>query len=247
MAGLPGLAPAITRGEAIAIAERRRRRGAILGLGGPSLVSAELVSWPVARVDLKYHGGLLGRTVRNASFLLDAVHGGLVRIHRGFSIRPGFSEVIGLPADAVRVLHLLPLTGATPAEVEALSVLPREAVTAALGALQERRMVTEAGRAGQAKIFIPLLSKRLPGVGTLRGDCDLPFGQGAGRSLGVKVTEGQIREVLKGLEPTAEVVSFCIFSYPLYELVFSDGGRERRIYLDAITGKEAAGARPSKK
>jgi len=243
-AGLPGPAPAITREEAIAIAEKRRRRGAILGLGKNRLVSAELVSWPVARVEVKYHGGLLGRTVRNASFLLDAVHGGLVRIHRGFSIRPGFSEVIGLPADAVRVLCLLPLTGATPAEMEVLASLPREAITAALGALQERRLATEAGRAGQAKIFIPLLSKRLPAVGTLKGDCDLPLRPGTGPSMDVRVAEGQIREVLKGLEPTAEVISFCLFSYPLYELVFSEGGREKRIYLDAVTGKEAAGARP---
>ena len=246
-AGLPGPAPAITREEAIAIAEKRRRRGAILGLGKNRLVSTELVTWPVAQVEVKFYGGLLGRTVRNASFLLDAVHGGLVRVHRGFSIRPGFSEVIGLPADAIRVLHLLPLTGATPAEVEVLSALPREAVTTALGALQERRMVTEAGRAGQAKIFIPLLSKRLPAVGTLKGDCDLPLRPGTGPSLGVKVTEGQIREVLKGLEPTAEVISFCLFSYPLYEMVFSDGDREKRIFLDAVTGKEATGARPLKK
>jgi hypothetical protein len=204
----------------------------------------ELVTWPVARVEVKYHGGLFGRTVRHATFLLDAVHGGLCRIHRGFSIRAGFSEVIGLPADAIRVLHLLPLTGATPAEVELLSALPREAVTTALAALQERRMVTEAGRAGQARIFIPLLSKRLPAVGNLKGDCDLPLRPGTGPSLDVKVTEGQIRGVLKGIEPTAEVISFSLIGYPLYELVFSDGGREKRIYLDAITGKEAAGARP---
>ena len=246
-AGLPGPAPSITREEAIAIAEKRRRRGAILGLGKNRMVSTELVLWPVARVEVKYHGGLLGRTVRNSSFLLDAVNGGLAQVHRGFSIRPGFSEVIGLPADAVRVLHLLPLTGATPAEAEVLSALPRESVTAAMGALQERRLVTEAGRAGQARIFIPLLSKKLPAVRTLKGDCDLPFSPGTGPSLEVKVTEGQIREVLKGIEPTAEVITFSLFSYPLYELVFSDGGRERRIYLDAITGKEAAGARPWKK
>jgi hypothetical protein len=246
-AGLPGPVPVITRGEAIAIAGKRRGRGEILGLGKNRLVSAELVSWPVARVEVKYHGGLLGRSVRDASFLLDAVHGGLVRVRRGFSIRPGFSEVMGLPTDAIRVLHHLPLTGATPAELEALTSLPREAVTAALAALQERRLVTDAGRAGQARIFIPLLSKRLPAIGTLKGEWDLPLWPGTGSFLHVKVTEGQTREVLKGIEPTAEVVSFSLFSYPLYELVFSDGGRERRIYLDAVTGKEAAGARPGKK
>ena len=50
-----------------------------------------------------------------------------------------------------------------------------------------------------------------------------------------------MREVLKGIEPTAEVVSFSLFSYPLYELVFADGRRERRVYLDAVTGKEIGG------
>jgi Helicase HerA, central domain len=242
---LPGPAPAITREEAIAIAGKRRRRMAILGPGKNRLVSAELVAWPVARVTVKYRGGLLGRTVRTGFFLLDGVHGDLARVRRGISLRPGFSEVMGLPADAVRVLSRLPLTGATPAEAEVLSSLPREAVTAALAALQERRLVTEAGRAGQTKVFIPLLTKRLPSVTSLSGECDLALGQGSGQAVGVRVTEGQAREVLKGIEPTAEVVSFDLFTYPLWEIVFSDGGPERRIYLDAITGKEVPGARPA--
>jgi hypothetical protein len=229
----------------VVFAGKRRRRGAILGPGRGRLVSAELVAWPVARVQVRFHGGLLGRTVKTASFLLDAVHGDLVRVHRGFSLRPGFSEVMGLPSDAVRVLSRLPLAGATPAEAEVLSSLPREAVAAALSSLQERRIVTEAGRAGQARIFIPLLSKRLPALSTLKGTWDLDLRPASGQPLEVRVTEGQVREVLKGIEPTAEVVSFALSSYPLYELVFSDGGRERRVYLDAITGKEAAGARPA--
>jgi hypothetical protein len=242
---LPGPAPATTREEAIAIAGKRRRRRSFLGTGRNRLVSAELVAWPIARVTVKYRGGLLGRTVRTGSFLLDAVHGDLARVRRGFSFRPGFSEVMGLPADAVRVLSRLPLTGATPAEAESLSSLPREAVNAALAALQEKRLVTEAGRAGQAKVFIPLLSKRLPPVASLSGECDLAQGQGSGQPVGVRVTEGQAREVLKGIEPTAEVVSFTLFSYPLWEIIFSEGGPERRIYLDAITGKEVSGARPA--
>lgn len=237
--GLPGPSPALTREEAVALAEKRRRRGALLGLGGKRLASAELVAWPLARVQVKFLGGLLGRTVRSTTFLLDAVHGDLVRIHRGFSIRPGFSEVMGLPSDAVRVLSRLPLSGATPAEAERLSDLPREAVTAALGALRERRLVTEAGRAGPAKILIPLLSKSLPSVSGLKAGGDPALGQTTGQLLEARVTEGQVREVLKGIEPTAEVVSFSLFSYPLYELTFADGGRERRIYLDAVTGKEA--------
>jgi hypothetical protein len=244
---LPGPAPAITRDQAIAIAGKRRRRGALLGAGKARLVSAEPVGWPIALVGVKYRGGLLGRTVRSASFLLDAVRGDLARVHRGLSLGPGFSEVIGLPADAVRVLSRLPLAGATPAEMELLAGLPREAVTAALGALRERRIVTEAGRAGQARVFIPLLSKRLPAVSGLKGSWDLDATQGSGRTLEARVTEGQVREVLKGIEPTAELVSFTLFSYPLYELVFADGGRERRVYLDAVTGKEVSTPGPERK
>lgn len=246
-ATLPGPSPTITREEAIAIAGKRRGRRAILGTGRPRLVSAEPVGWPIALVGLKYRGGILGRTVRNASFLIDAVHGQIAGVHRGLSFTPGFQEVIGLPADAVRVLSRLPLSGATPAEMELLTTLPREAVTAALGALRERRIVTEAGRAGQARIFIPLLSKRLPSVPGLKGTWDLAATQGSGRTLEARVTEGQVREVLKGIEPTAEVVSFALFSYPLYELVFADGGRERRVYLDAVTGKEVSTRGPEGK
>jgi hypothetical protein len=244
-AGLPGLPPVITREEAVARAGKGRRRGPLLGKGGTRLVSAELVSWPVARVEVKYHGGLLGRTVRTSSFLLDAVHGDLARIRRGLSLRHGFAEVMGLPSDAVRVLSRLPLAGATPAELEVLASLPREAVTEALGALQERRLVTDAGRAGQARIYIPLLSRRLPSVPSLKGGSDPPRGQGSGQHIPARVTEGQVREVLKGMEPTAEVTSFSLFTYPLYELIFSDGVRERRIYLDAVTGKETSGTRPA--
>jgi hypothetical protein len=198
-------------------------------------------------VGVKYRGGLLGRTVRSASFLLDAVHGGLARVHRGLSFRAGFQEVIGLPTDAVRVLTRLPLSGATPAEMEVLTSLPREAVTGALVALRDRRIVTEAGRAGQARVFIPLLSKRLPSVSGLKGSWDLAASQGTGRSLEARVTEGQVREVLKGIEPTAEVVSFSLFSYPLYELVYAEGRRERRVYLDAVTGKEVSTPLPEGK
>jgi hypothetical protein len=246
-AGLPGPAPAITREMAIAIAGKRRGRRGILGGGKSRLVSAEPVGWPVALVGVKYRGGLLGRTVRSASFLLDAVHGGLAGVHRGLSFRAGFQEVIGLPTDAVRVLTRLPLSGATPAEMEVLTSLPREAVTVALGALRDRRIVTEAGRAGQARVFIPLLSKRLPSISGLKGSWDLAASQGTGRSLEARVTEGQVREVLKGIEPTAEVVSFSLFSYPLYELVYAEGRRERRVYLDAVTGKEVSTPLPEGK
>jgi hypothetical protein len=245
-AGLTGPAPAITREEAIAIASKRRRRGVFLGRKA-RLVSAEPVGWPIALVGLKYRGGLLGRAVRSASFLLDAVHGDLAGVHRGLSLRPGFSEVMGLPADAIRVLSRLPLAGATPAEMEVLTSLPREAVTAALRALRERRIVTEAGKVGQAEVFIPLLSKRLPAVSGLKGSWDLAATPGSGRTLEPRVTEAQAREVLKGMEPTAELVSFALFSYPLYELVFADGRRERRVYLDAVTGKEVSTPGPEGK
>ena len=246
-AGLRGPAPALSREEAIAIAGRRRGRGRILGLGKTRLVSAEPVGWPVALVGVKYRGGLLGRSVRSASFLLDAVHGGFAGVHRGLSLRPGFQEVIGLPADAVRVISRLPLAGATPAEMEVLASIPREAVAAALGALRERRIVTEAGKAGQATVFIPLLSKRLPPVTGLKGSWDLAATMGSGRTLEVRVTAGQVREILKGIEPTAELVSFTLYSYPLWELVFDEGGRERRVYLDAVTGKEVSTPAPEGK
>jgi hypothetical protein len=54
-----------------------------------------------------------------------------------------------------------------------------------------------------------------------------------------KVSEEDIRSILKGLEPTAEVVSWNVWYYPLYEIALSSVHGDRRLYLDGIGGKVA--------
>ncbi|HOB17162.1 MAG TPA: hypothetical protein PKK74_00490 [Candidatus Methanoculleus thermohydrogenotrophicum] len=53
-----------------------------------------------------------------------------------------------------------------------------------------------------------------------------------------KVTESSLRTILKGLEPTAEIVIFETIYYSIYEIRFTSEHGERLIVLDGISGKE---------
>ena len=57
-------------------------------------------------------------------------------------------------------------------------------------------------------------------------------------ALEAKVTEASLRTILKGLEPTAEIVGHETVYYPVYEVSFSSERGERSIVLDGISGKE---------
>ena len=53
-----------------------------------------------------------------------------------------------------------------------------------------------------------------------------------------KVTESSLRTILKGLEPTAEIVGFDTIYYPVYRIGFASENGERSIVLDGCTGRE---------
>jgi hypothetical protein len=56
--------------------------------------------------------------------------------------------------------------------------------------------------------------------------------------LEAKVMESSLRTILKGLEPTAEIVGLETIYYPVYEIWFASEHGERSIVLDGISGKE---------
>ena len=52
------------------------------------------------------------------------------------------------------------------------------------------------------------------------------------------VTKESLRTILKGLEPTAEIVGFETIHYPVYRIVLASDHAERSLLLDGRTGKE---------
>jgi hypothetical protein len=235
------LPPVIGREEALVIAQWQRKKK-VLGFGHEERIAdVELVLWPLVHIEVKYLAGVLKKTTKTTSFLIDGVSGGCADPGNGLKVRPCFNALLGLDEDAVRLLGVLTPAGATEAEMEASAKLTRAAVRKALRQLAERKLVTEAGTAGKAKIYVPLLPHKMPKLGLKRfNTVALTLAPRTGTLRKRTIDEKEIRTILKGLEPTAEIVRFEDLYYPVYEISFVSGQGERLLHIDGITGREIA-------
>jgi hypothetical protein len=236
-----GIPPAVAEDRALILASQVRRTPRLLSRTEERMASCTLVHWPVLTVAAKYLGGILRRTPRVLTFQLEGVGAHLLDLRKGFRVRPGFSEVIGLSTDAIRLLSALPSDGATAAELGALLQSDLPVIREALRDLQERKAATDAGKAGRAIVYVPLMQIHLPHLSALRAVPPLPLGPVSGRIREIVITREQVRSALKAVEPTAEVTGLTPFTYPLWEAVYAAPGSRRRVYLDGVTGEVVKG------
>ncbi|MDD1656257.1 MAG: DUF87 domain-containing protein [Methanomicrobiales archaeon] len=236
-----GIPPAVTEDRALILASQFRKAPGLLSRTDERMASCTLVHWPVLTVAARYLGGILRRAPRVLTFQLEGVGAHLLDLRKGFRVRPGFSEVIGLSTDAIRLVQALPSDGATAAELGALLQRDLTAVREALRELQGRKAATDAGKAGRAIVYVPLLRVHLPRLAALRAVPPLPLGPVRGRIRETVITQEQVRNALKAVEPTAEVTGITPFTYPLWEVVFASGGTRRSVFLDAVTGDVVRG------
>ena len=129
--------------------------------------------------------------------------------------------------------------GSTLTEIEADTHLAPAAVKKAIKSLAGAKLITEMKTVGDTTVYVPLLAADVPALSALRpGSGDLPMEPLRGESLEAKATESSLRTILKGLEPTAEIVGFDTIYYPVYLIRFASERGERSIVLDGCTGKE---------
>jgi hypothetical protein len=197
----------------------------------------EPVYWPIISVEGKYLGGLLHTTHRNISFLLDGRGARIVQITSGLIVQSDLSPLCGLSSDTVRVFCHIPLKGATNAELEMKTRLPSAAVRQALRHLLERKLITEAGTRGTTRLYVPMIRLPLPRLWSLHHRIDKRLVSVEEEVKECTVQEEEIRSILKGVEPTAEILSWLPWYYPFYEIVLSSRSGERRVYVDGVVGK----------
>ncbi len=230
--------PVLLREEALDIAKAKRKRRFRILEPEERIVSGERVYRPLHRVEVRYIGGLLRKATKTASFVIDALTGCIVEVDRGLKVRPGFSELLGLDEAAVKIVAGLANGGSTPIEIEADTHLPPAVVKKAIKSLAEAKLVTEMKTVGDTRVYVPLLAEELPALSALRPGAELPMEPLREEPLEAKVTESSLRTIMKGLEPTAEIVGFDTIYYPVYLIRFASERGERSIVLDGCTGKE---------
>ncbi|MDD5420340.1 MAG: ATP-binding protein, partial [Methanomicrobiaceae archaeon] len=84
----------LQREEALEIARGRCRRSLLTRTPLERIASVELVFWPLLHAEVKYLGGMLRKTTKTASFIVDGLQGNGVDVNYGLAIRPGFRELI---------------------------------------------------------------------------------------------------------------------------------------------------------
>jgi uncharacterized protein len=230
--------PVLLREEALDIAKAKRKRRFPFLEPEERIVSGERVYWPLVRVEVKYIGGFLKKSTKTSSFVLDGRAGQIIDLNRGLKVRHGFADLVGLDEDAVKVVSHLAHGGSTLTEIEADTRLSSDAVKKAIKHLARAKLVTEMKAAGNTTVYVPLLSAEIPGLSTLRQGEPLPIEPLRTKPMEPLITECSLRTILKALEPTAEIVRFEPFYYPVYEIKFASEAGERTIILDGISGKE---------
>jgi hypothetical protein len=226
--------PRISRREVLEIAEAKKRKK--YGLFGPKemLMGVELNFHPLVFVQISYTTGIIKKSIKTSSFVLDGSSGDFVEIERGFRVRKGFSDFLGLGENPARVLvEIHRSKRATVADLEAKTGLSESTIRDLIKNLSERRLITYE-RVGRAKVYLPVKKFTLP---SLKRHVDFEFPEEAeisGVKVECKLGEQDLRDVLKAIEPTAEITRFDVFYYPLYAVRFA----ERTIRIDAMTGKE---------
>jgi hypothetical protein len=230
--------PVLLREEALDIAKAKRKRRFLILEPEERIVSGERVYRPLHRVEIRYIGGFIRKATKTASFVLDGCTGCIVEVDRGLKVRPGFSELLGLDEAAVRIVAGLANGGSTLTEIEADTHLPAAAVKKAIKSLAGAKLITEMKTVGDTKVYVPLLADEVPALSALRRGADLPMEPLQEEPLEARVTESSLRIILKGLEPTAEIVEFDTIYYPVYLIRFASERGERSLLLDGCTGKE---------
>ena len=230
--------PILLREEALDIAKSRCKRRFLIFAPEERIVSGERIYRPLHRVKVRYVGGIIRKTTKTAAFVVDGLTGCIVEMDRGLKVRPGFSEILGLDEAAVRVVANLANGGSTLVEIEAETRLPPGMVKKALKSLESAKLVTRMKTVGDTTVYVPLLAAEVPTLAALRPGTDLPMEPLREEPPGAKVTEALLRTILKGLEPTAEIVGFDTIYYPVYRVGFASEGGERSIIIDGCTGRE---------
>ncbi|MDO8842293.1 ATP-binding protein [Methanocalculus sp.] len=201
----------------------------------------ERVSWPLLVLEVKYLAGMLKKSTRKSSFILEAFHGNRADLSDGLMIRPGFSELIGLDEAAVAILSALSPAGLTVLEIEAETSLRPIEVKKAIKLLQKQHRITMMKSEEGAVVYIPLLDHPIPKLSNLHYTIKQKLHPLSGETRNPMVTEDELRKILKGIERTSEITKIRMIYYPVYEARIASESGGRQLFIDGVTGREIIG------
>lgn len=235
------ISPTMRRKDALAVAVSLKKVPIPLIQPHERIASMELVYRPFHQVTVRYITGFVMKSVKTVMFVIDGCTGGIISPHwTGLSIRKDLTELFGLTMDEVRVITTLANGGSTLDEIRKTTHFSSTTIHKILKRLMNKNLVTNVTTLHETVVYAPLLMNEPPTLRRLHIPWTVMPGSDrsppSGRILQTKIDGPSIRDVLKGLDPTAEITGFTTFYYPTYSIRYVSGHGERMLDLDGCSG-----------
>ena len=233
-----GISVLVSRENASGIVEKRRKKK--FGPFGDEerLISFGLEWTPIAYVEAVTHAGLL-RQKKTISFFLNCSIGNIVETKGGYKNLESLSELLGRSENECAVLLAMGSrysTNITIAELAQKTGLSEGALRDITEKLRKERKITwsKDKNVNYYEFVVPI---RVPNL-----DRSAAYAAREIEAHGIfheqKITEKDVRNVLKATDKKAEITDFKVFHYPIWAAQLRGKSSYRPFRLDAVTGKE---------
>ncbi len=227
-----GMEVVITKNQIDKIIEEKRKKK--YGLFGERehINSIDLVYQPLVWTEVNVLEGIIKKSYKPYSFILDGVSGEFVNIKNGLDYSEGVSKLVGLSENDVKVfLEIHRNKKITIGDLELKTKLSELTVRKIVSNLQDRKIVTFF-KDGKSKLYSLLINFRAP---DLKQSASLPETKSvSGKTNKVNLTEDSLRSVVKGLKENSDVTKFETFYYPIWFVSLGN----RKLRIDGVGGKE---------
>jgi uncharacterized protein len=202
-----------------------------------TVANAQLVLRPLVEVGVAVKTGVIKKRIEMRYLIVDGQTGKFVDLKDTPVMYEGFQRLLGLSSQEIEALR----TTSTDKDQSILEIankvgVSKEAMRKSIKKLEEKRLV-RSSQVGRDKFYRRIFS--FPGFQWHPSEQPLEtVSSTRGKVEEYKLDEENVREVIKGLDPSADVQTFKRFVYPLYRVELVMKRRKRVVWLDGTSGKE---------
>jgi len=138
----------VDKDAANAIVEKKRKKKFMIFGQKERVTKISLAYIPMIYVEIKMPEGIIKKSYKPHSFIIDGVNGKMADVSDGLSYNDGFSDMIGLSEGEIRALIEIvrDSRGLTASEIGMKTGLSESSVRSILTQLQNKRIITYAGK-----------------------------------------------------------------------------------------------------
>lgn len=233
-----GLKPKISDKQAFDIIKRKTNRFKFFGK--EALVSKlTLILRPIFSCEIKYlKKKLIGREILNTHIYFDGITGNIISFNKKFSVICNLNGFLGLSSNELEVFRIISSKKkVTTTEMSNILGRSTESIRISLKKLKSKNLI-HSKREGRSITYSSFTKSRLPKINKISSK-KLDTGRlyVKAKKLEPLVSLEDLSSIIRALGEKAEIVSERKIYYPIYEATIIKKNKEKKIFLDAISGK----------